>query len=101
MTRARLHWFWRALIAMVVAYGAGIVINVIVFTLVSPRAYASPAVQVTVQVVGLTFPVAVYGLLTRWYGPGVSLERETRCRMCGYILRGITEPRCSECGERI
>ena len=26
---------------------------------------------------------------------------ETRCRKCGYILRGITEPRCSECGERI
>ena len=26
---------------------------------------------------------------------------ETRCRKCGYILRGITEPRCPECGERI
>ena len=26
---------------------------------------------------------------------------ETRCRKCGYILRGLTEPRCSECGERI
>lgn len=26
---------------------------------------------------------------------------ETRCRKCRYILRGITEPRCPECGERI
>ena len=26
---------------------------------------------------------------------------ETRCRKCGYILRGISEPRCPECGERI
>ena len=26
---------------------------------------------------------------------------ETRCRRCGYILRGLAEPRCSECGERI
>ncbi len=26
---------------------------------------------------------------------------ETRCRVCGYILRGIPEPRCPECGERI
>ncbi len=26
---------------------------------------------------------------------------ETRCRKCQYILRGITEPRCPECGERI
>ncbi len=23
------------------------------------------------------------------------------CPKCGYILRGITEPRCPECGERI
>jgi DNA-directed RNA polymerase subunit RPC12/RpoP len=28
-------------------------------------------------------------------------DRETRCRRCGYILRGISEPRCPECGERI
>ena len=26
---------------------------------------------------------------------------ETRCRKCGYILRGLIEPRCPECGERI
>ncbi len=28
-------------------------------------------------------------------------DNETRCRKCGYILRGLTEPRCPECGERI
>jgi len=28
-------------------------------------------------------------------------DGETRCRKCGYILRGIPEPRCSECGEII
>jgi hypothetical protein len=28
-------------------------------------------------------------------------DGETRCRKCGYILRGISEPRCPECGERI
>ena len=26
---------------------------------------------------------------------------QTRCRKCGYILRGLTEPRCPECGEHI
>lgn len=26
---------------------------------------------------------------------------ETLCRRCGYILRGLTLPRCPECGERI
>lgn len=28
-------------------------------------------------------------------------DGETRCRRCGYILRGLSEPRCPECGERI
>jgi hypothetical protein len=28
-------------------------------------------------------------------------DAETRCRKCAYILRGITEPRCPECGEKI
>jgi hypothetical protein len=28
-------------------------------------------------------------------------DGETRCRRCGYILRGISEPRCPECGEVI
>ena len=26
---------------------------------------------------------------------------ETRCRKCRYILRGISEPRCPECGTPI
>ena len=38
-------------------------------------------------------------LAIRFGLPGDDLE--TRCRSCGYILRGITEPRCPECGERI
>ncbi|MHC4442741.1 MAG: transcription elongation factor SPT4 [Planctomycetota bacterium] len=46
-------------------------------------------------------PIAVYVLLTRAYGPQKVLEQETRCRKCQYILRGITEPRCPECGEKI
>ena len=28
-------------------------------------------------------------------------DNETRCRKCGYILKGISEPKCSECGEQI
>ena len=28
-------------------------------------------------------------------------SKKTRCGKCGYILRGITEPRCPECGERV
>jgi hypothetical protein len=39
--------------------------------------------------------------LTRWYGPGAKPINECRCRKCGYILRGISQPRCPECGEVI
>lgn len=28
-------------------------------------------------------------------------DTQTRCRQCRHILRGITEPRCPECGEAI
>jgi len=28
-------------------------------------------------------------------------DRACRCRNCGYILRGLSEPRCPECGEAI
>jgi hypothetical protein len=44
--------------------------------------------------------LSAYGILTSLF----SLKRpdnETHCRRCGYILCGITEPQCSECGERI
>jgi hypothetical protein len=44
---------------------------------------------------------ATYGILTRFFGPKLFSPNETRCRKCGYILRGISEPRCPECGERI
>lgn len=39
---------------------------------------------------------AIYARLTEGFG-----KVETRCRKCAYILKGITEPRCPECGERI
>jgi hypothetical protein len=43
--------------------------------------------------------IACWAFLTKRYPP--PRDRETRCRECGYILRGISEPRCSECGEVI
>jgi hypothetical protein len=42
-----------------------------------------------------------FALLRRLFAPAVIDDGETRCRKCRYILRGITEPRCPECGERI
>ena len=46
--------------------------------------------------------IVTYELLTRDLRSRMrSFRPETRCRKCGYILRGISEPRCPECGERI
>ena len=45
--------------------------------------------------------IVVYGQLTRRYYKSRLHVGETVCRKCGYILKGITKPRCSECGERI
>lgn len=52
-----------------------------------------------------TFPYTLLGCLI-----GVLVYRtilkprvgqECRCRKCGYILRGLSRPQCSECGEVI
>ncbi len=48
----------------------------------------------------LTGPT-VATVLAHMLTPKERLDGETRCRKCGYILKGLTEPRCSECGERI
>lgn len=34
-------------------------------------------------------------------GANKALDIETRCRKCKHILRGVSEPRCPECGEAI
>lgn len=44
--------------------------------------------------------VIIYHFLATRHG-SIGYDKETRCRKCGYILKGLTEPRCSECGERI
>ncbi len=31
----------------------------------------------------------------------IRTDEYTRCRKCRHILRGISEPRCPECGEHI
>ena len=60
------------------------------------------ALQIGYQLVlPLVLCLIVYGVLTKLVGPRVLFDGYTRCRACEHILRGITEPRCPECGERI
>jgi hypothetical protein len=44
--------------------------------------------------------VCTFAMLSRRYRKGRD-DGESHCRRCGYILRGLSEPRCSECGEWI
>jgi hypothetical protein len=48
----------------------------------------------------LLIGVLAYGLAGRPFSRRYN-DEETRCRKCGYNLRGISEPRCPECGEPI
>ncbi len=48
----------------------------------------------------LAGPVAT-GVLMHLLTPREPRDGHTRCGKCGYILKGLTELRCSECGESI
>ncbi len=109
MRRPRLHWFWRAAIAVLagVVYGAFARYHFQMCKMIHDALAGLPIDLRTTMahVFGeklwpCVISVASYGLLTRYAG-SLPRDRETRCRECGYILRGITEPRCPECGERV
>ena len=96
-----MHWFWRAAIAVIVGFAGGLGLSGAAYAFLAPRNMPFLiALSIARSIVPLIITVCVYGLLTARYGPKTH-DRETRCRKCGYILRGITEPRCPECGERI
>jgi len=42
-----------------------------------------------------------YAWITRRFGANGNWETQSRCRRCRYILNGLSEPRCPECGERV
>ncbi len=98
-----MHWFWRAAIAVGVGGVScyGLLAGAEEFL---PKYFGNPIPFPAAVLFGIIIPqsicILIYSYLTRRYSPQ-PLDPETRCRKCGYILRGIPEPRCSECGERI
>ncbi len=100
-----MHWFWRSAIAVLVgsALGVGWLFLSESFARNVERILGGSdfaAVYLVWMVPSVAVSFLLFGVLTHWFGPAHG-DSETRCRKCGYILRGLTEPRCPECGERI
>ena len=58
----------------------------------------------TVTLVSFFFlpPLILAGLIYGWLRSGWRPRgSELRCIECGHVLKGLTEPQCPECGERI
>jgi hypothetical protein len=86
----------------------GVVVSFAIYAFsasVIPFPQSNPPLAYLVVIVALlsgqAVGMAVYAGATREWPPPPVIDPETRCRKCGYILRGITEPRCPECGEQI
>jgi hypothetical protein len=114
-----MHWFWRAAIAVGVTGLVAVVVELFglpwkalarqagdALNELAPsyRSRVHRPLDVIDRILAVVLPlaaiaVAVFLGLSRQMRPREG--GETRCRRCGYILRGISEPRCPECGERI
>jgi uncharacterized paraquat-inducible protein A len=99
-----MHWFWRAVIAVAATAIAELAATTIQIHFQVPTAMQSwlstvlAPIAILWRIVFTSLPLVLFALLSIRKRKA---EAETRCRKCGYILRGITEPRCPECGERI
>src|SRR5437667_7014423 len=115
-----MHWFWRAAIAWCLAWAvafwwttgrsqadASRLTNSLYSLIVAdpPSGYGWSAGNKALlwNVLGsciyhsppVLAALLAYGALTKRHRSSAA-QKETRCRKCGYILRGITEPRCPE-----
>jgi hypothetical protein len=107
-----MHWFWRAAIAVGVGFALGswmvradgpnhLLMPLWIHYVQPLKPSGFPTAGLLIYLPGLLVVVGVYGVCTRYWSPRSRFPNETYCRRCGYILRGISEPRCPECGERI
>jgi len=100
-------WYWRGAAAVILATLAFLLLGlfeIIDWVAEIAASLAEDDVELilftAIGVIVSVMAIATYIFLTHVYGNEYS-DNETRCRKCGYILKGITEPRCSECGEQI
>ena len=107
-----MHWFTRLIIAIAVGWicwnlsnrGINYAFQNNLISL-SPGTTSSLLLYISFDYL-ITVPyqlaaLLTYAYLTRRFYKGNYHITETYCRKCQGILRGIAEPRCPECGERI
>ena len=100
-SKAALHWFWRGMVAELIGIVGIVILPPLCAVLVYILAPDQPFTMLALRAVLEPLPgIIAYGILTRNLGPQLS-SSEIRCRKCGYILRGLSEPRCPECAEAI
>lgn len=58
-------------------------------------------VSLRIQLFTVTPVLCAYGVVSKLFSPENQSGYEMQCRKCRYILKGISEPRCPECGEWI
>ena len=85
-----MHWFTRAMAA---SFVSALPFVLLCFVLSSSLLASG--------ILGCLVMVSSFLAVLMYHDPVTTHQPETRCRKCGYILRGISEPRCPECGERI
>jgi len=94
-----MHWFWRAVIAVVVSFLVWTAINLVLVWSLSVSAFGNMPLQIGFSVARYATPLIIFGLLTRWWAP----ERipPGHCQTCGYNLTGNVSGVCPECGEKV
>jgi len=88
---------WLVLFVMSIVF-LGVPCSIAAYFLAKAK-HRSPAAWIPICLLLSIFGLMFLAILPK--GDALVGDGETRCRKCGYILRGITEPRCPECGERI
>lgn len=82
--------------------GQGILAGSVDFlrSMIEPVIGEMPAWWVVVPLFFVPGWLAAVALFAWLWSPDAT-DGELHCRRCGYILRGLSEPRCPECGEQI
>lgn len=105
---ARIPPFFRALVAVGLGTAIGMLVyhwitNLAALVPMSRGPLVSPWLQIKVMLYVAGYGCCAVAALLIWNllnGRG-QIDNETRCRKCQYILKGMSEPICPECGERI